>query len=218
MDRGRPYARIRFSKHGLLAYVGHLDLARTFDRAVRRSGLPVAYSEGFNPRAKIAFASPLPVGVESEAELCVVDLVAPVDLRELHRRLSAQLPPSLEIVELSGGYRGRRSPLADVAYAEYLAELRVPCSAAELEAAVSAVLAAESVRAWRRTKSGEGQQEIRPGIVELEVVDVEARRLRMRLQIAGENVAKPAEVVEAIRERLGGGSCEVGRLTRTALF
>ena len=95
MDRGRPYARIRFSST-VLAYVGHLDLARTA-RSCRSAVQPACgLQRGFNPRGQDRLLA-LPVGVESEAELCVLELVAPVDLRELHRRLSAQLPPSLEL-------------------------------------------------------------------------------------------------------------------------
>ena len=59
----RLYARLTYRKAGRLRFLGHLDVARTIDRAVRRAKLPVAYSPGFSPRARISFVNPLPVGI-----------------------------------------------------------------------------------------------------------------------------------------------------------
>ncbi len=58
----RPYLWVEFEKTGKLRHLAHLEVARVFDRAVRRAGIPVEYTEGFHPRAKISFAPPLPVG------------------------------------------------------------------------------------------------------------------------------------------------------------
>ena len=62
--------RIRFSKHGNVRYIGHLDIQRYFQRLNRRAGLKVVYSEGFSPHQKMSFAMPLSVGYESDAEYC----------------------------------------------------------------------------------------------------------------------------------------------------
>ena len=60
--------RIRFTKHGAVRYIGHLDMQRYFQRANRRAGLKVVYSEGFSPHQRMSFAMPLSVGYESDAE------------------------------------------------------------------------------------------------------------------------------------------------------
>lgn len=66
--------RLKFSKGGVLRYIGHLDLMRYFQKAMRRAGIPIAYSEGFHPHQKMAFALPLGVGMTSEGEYMDVDL------------------------------------------------------------------------------------------------------------------------------------------------
>src|SRR5690606_33558809 len=63
-----PKYRLRYAKFGPARFASHLDLGRALGRALRRAGLPVAYSQGFHPLPKMAFGPPLPVGVESEAE------------------------------------------------------------------------------------------------------------------------------------------------------
>ena len=66
--------RIRFEKTGIMRYVGHLDLMRFFQKAVKRSGLPIRYSEGFNPHQIMSFAAPLGVGLTSEGEYMDIDI------------------------------------------------------------------------------------------------------------------------------------------------
>lgn len=68
--------RVRFSKVGKIRFIGHRDVARVIERAVRKAGLPVAYSQGFSPRMKLSFGLALPTGYESEAEFVELPLVA----------------------------------------------------------------------------------------------------------------------------------------------
>ena len=72
-------ARVKFAKTGIMRYVGHLDLMRFFQKAVKRSNLPIRYSEGFNPHQIMSFASPLGVGLTSEGEYMDIDLKEKVD-------------------------------------------------------------------------------------------------------------------------------------------
>lgn len=215
----RPYAQVRFSKRGPARFVGHLDLARAFDRAVRRADLPVAYSEGFNPRAKISFAHPLQVGAESEAELCFIELAQPVDAEVVERRLGPELPAGLSIVELHIGRRGRRSPIASLSEAGYEAELSLSRTDDEQVAeAVRALVSAESVQVLRRTKRSEATVNIRPGIVSLQYRPGEAPVLQMRLRVGSEALAKPDEVISALNARLGtAGEVAIERLVRKSL-
>lgn len=68
--------RVRFSKTGKIRFIGHRDVARVTERAVRKAGLPVAYSEGFSPRMKLSFGLALPTGYESDGEFVELPLVA----------------------------------------------------------------------------------------------------------------------------------------------
>ena len=75
--------RIRFEKTGIMRYVGHLDLMRFFQKAVKRSGLPIRYSEGFNPHQIMSFASPLGVGITSDGEYMDLTLSAEMSCDEI---------------------------------------------------------------------------------------------------------------------------------------
>lgn len=84
--------RLRFEKRGALKFISHHDLMRTFELALRRAGIDVAHSRGFNPRPKLSFAMALPLGVESLDEIVDIDLAAPIEPRELVSRLQAEMP------------------------------------------------------------------------------------------------------------------------------
>src|SRR3954463_9512313 len=81
--------RLRFAKQGDLRLVSHHDLMRCLERMVRRARLPVAHSQGFNPRPKIVFTLAWGVGMEGRREVVNLALTEPMDAAEVHRRLSA---------------------------------------------------------------------------------------------------------------------------------
>ncbi|MBI4496827.1 MAG: DUF2344 domain-containing protein [Chloroflexi bacterium] len=91
--------RLRFARGEAVKYVGHLDFLRFWERAVRRAGLPLAYSQGHHAHPRIALAAPLPVGYTSEAELIDLFLERPISHREVLTRLAAQVPPGIDLME-----------------------------------------------------------------------------------------------------------------------
>ena len=90
--------RITFSKTGMGKYISHLDLLRCFTRAVRRSGLPVEYSKGFNPHQKITFSLPLPVGVTSECETVDIQFEDSISDLEIMEKLNHNLPVDMKVL------------------------------------------------------------------------------------------------------------------------
>lgn len=92
--------RITFAKRGALKYIGHLDLAKTWERILRRAQLALAYSQGFNARPRMQLASPLPLGFTSECELIDIWLEQPERLDGLAARLMAVSPPDLPILHI----------------------------------------------------------------------------------------------------------------------
>ena len=86
---------LTFAVEGSLRWLGHLDLFRAWERILRRAGLPLLYSRGFNPRPRMAIALPLPVGFTGEEELLDVLLTRPVPRLELIHRVRPQLPAGL---------------------------------------------------------------------------------------------------------------------------
>jgi len=89
--------RMTYTKTGRAAFLGHLELKRILERAFRRAELPLRYSSGFNPEPRISYSSPVPLGVESTAELLDLDLVEPVEAEKLIERTNAQLPEGVVI-------------------------------------------------------------------------------------------------------------------------
>jgi radical SAM-linked protein len=114
----QPVQKIRFEFHkvGELRHLSHLELMRALQRALRRAGLPLAYTQGFNPQPKVSVAQALAVGVEGLRELGEVELTSRVEPGDLLARWNRQLPPELKILRtweaplhgpsLSAGVRG----------------------------------------------------------------------------------------------------------------
>src|SRR5690349_19784900 len=102
MSNGRPNVkvRIRFSKLGKIRFTSHRDVARIWERALRRAAVPVAYTEGFSPHPKLSFGLALSTGHESLGEYLDVDIdgsAEPVDVEDLPARLDPGLPIGLDV-------------------------------------------------------------------------------------------------------------------------
>jgi radical SAM-linked protein len=214
MLKHRLYAHVVYRKTGLLRFLGHLDVVRAFDRAVRRAKLPVEYSQGFSPHALISFASPLPVGLAGEGELCAISLAADWNALAVGKALGRQLPADLGVVGAQVLPRGKRSPFADLVAADYRVEYP-GVSPGDLAEAVARLWQREQLLVHRVTKSREVDLDLRDRICDLRVEPGPA--LRMRLGMAEDNLAKPEEVLELLAAELGPQAQPTG-LTRTALW
>ncbi len=93
--------RLIFSQQGVLRYVGHLDLVRSWERALRRAGVPLAYSEGFNPQPRVFFAAALPLGATGQRELVDVILTEPMAPDAFLAKVNPQLPVGLTLIDAS---------------------------------------------------------------------------------------------------------------------
>ncbi|AHH94977.1 TIGR03936 family radical SAM-associated protein [Kutzneria viridogrisea] len=160
--------RLRYTKRGRLRFTSHRDVARAFERALRRAGVPMAYSQGFSPHPKISWVGAAPTGVASEAEYVEVQVVSRVDPQALRVALDQALPPGLDVVEAVQAESGSLSERIDAS--RWLVELP-GVSAQTLRPAVAALLAAESVEVERLTKDGKRIMDVRPGVVTAEVLD-----------------------------------------------
>ncbi len=214
VENQRIYGRIEYQKTHRLRFLGHLDVATVFDRAVRRAQLPVAYTEGFHPRAKITFANPLPVGVAGLGELCGIDLAEHLSPHQLAKRLSRELPDGLDLVSAQVLPRTRRSPFADLSRADYTVTLRPgEVNADELQQVVQRFVSAERVEVQRQTKRRNRTIDIHPGTHELSVT--EGADLQMSLSLRRDDLVKPAEVLAVLAEMMQRTSLPVAQMTRS---
>jgi radical SAM-linked protein len=159
--------RIRYAKRGPLRFTSHRDFARAFERAVRRAGLPVAFSQGFSPHPKISYASAAPTGAASEAEYLEIGLHAEVDPQWALRALDAALSPGLDILTVQVAVPGAVS-LPDLIDASRW-RIELPgVSPEQLEQAIAAFLAADEVLVERLTKQGRRRFDTRAAVTLLE--------------------------------------------------
>ncbi|BEP15121.1 TIGR03936 family radical SAM-associated protein [Acidothermaceae bacterium B102] len=158
--------RLRYAKRGRLRFSSHRDFQRAFERAIRRAGVPMAYSAGFNPHPKISYAGAAPTGTASEAEYLEIAVIERCDPEAVRKALDESLPPGLdvlEVVEAQGGSLPER-------IAASLWRVELPTMSPEgAEAVVAAFLALESVPVERVLKDGRRQLDARVPVVSLTV-------------------------------------------------
>ena len=202
-------ARITFSKTGALRYVGHLDLQTLWERAARRAGLPLAYSHGFHPQPKINFASALPLGFSSRAEVLDMRLQTDVTLDELPRRLEAALPPGIRILDVQQVDEAAPPLQTQVRSAEYEVSLLEQADVAALESAMRRLMETTSIPRTRREK----QHDLRPLIEELKL-ERQGGELKIFMRLAAREAAtgRPEEVLDELGILAGNARIERSRL------
>ena len=147
--------RIKFCKVGTLQFISHLDLQRTFHRVLVRSGIPMWYTKGFNPHAKLVFGVPLSVGTESMCEMADLKIERKISLEEIKNQLNEHLTDEMYVLE---AYYPT-TKFADVAYADYTITLNSNEIGTDSEKA-SADLFASPIMMITKSKSGEKEVDI----------------------------------------------------------
>jgi radical SAM-linked protein len=175
--------RVRFSKQGKIRFTSHRDVARIWERALRRAAVPVAYTEGFSPHPKLSFGLALPTGAESLGEYLDVDLAARLDDNESLESLPGRLDPCLPagmVVQAVAEIEPRTPSLqqavvsctwrieVDVASAR----LGNPGGAGSLTERVERLLAADSLVTTRERKGQPVTDDLRPALLSLALVSV----------------------------------------------
>ena len=175
--------RLRYGKTGDARFIGHLDEARFWERVFRRVDLPLAYSNGFNPQARMQFAAALPVGVEGENELLDVWLLERVDPEGWRQRIQASLPPGFVLHAIEETPLDAPAMQGVLAAADY--ELRFgPEAGREMLAARVEHLLSQPRLIRTRPKDPQKSYDLRPLIERAEVL-AGAPTIYLRLLAAG---------------------------------
>ncbi len=200
--------RMMFEKQGRAKYISHLDLNRTMIRAVRRAGIPIWYTEGFNRHPYITFAAPLSLGFESVAELMELKLTEDMPFDEVTDRMNAAMPEGLRVVETFEAVKKVR----ELNSAEYIIILDV---AAEM---VTALLAQPEILVEKRTKKKEMKTiDIRPAFADAVVTPTEnGCELKVTLPCNSENTVNPTLFVTALEKQMG--TLPTAQVKRLCLF
>ncbi len=160
-------ARIKFSKTGSMKFIGHLDVMRYFQKAIRRSGIDVAYSQGFNPHQLISFAAPLGVGLTSDGEYMDMQLVSTFSSKETVERLNAAMNDEIRVKSFVELEEGSKNAMSIVAAADYCISVKdgyeFPDNYQQL---FETFLAQNEIIMKKKTKKSEKEMDIRPYIYE----------------------------------------------------
>ena len=189
---------VRYAKRGKMRFASHLDVARAFERSVRRAGLPIAYSSGFTPHPKISYAGGAPTGVASEAEYLSLTLTSRTEADAVRERLNAALPDGIDVItvtEDSGGLPASRLTASEwqIALPGLPPDNVVP--------AVRKFLALTEAPVERLTSKGMRRMDARAAVVSLDVFgdtnDGSALRMVVRHTVPA---VRPDDVLNALRD------------------
>ena len=166
--------RIKFEKTGKLQYISHLDLQRTLHRILVRAGIPMWYTKGFNPHAKIVFSTPLSVGAQSECELVDIKIDREMSCERIKELLNNEVTDELRILD---AYIPS-TKFSEIIWADYTFEICREGLDENIVTAINEVVSREELMMTKKTKSGEKDINIIPLI----------RKLDARLAENGEKI------------------------------
>lgn len=152
-----PNVRVFYQKKGRAKYISHLDITRCMQRALKRSDIPVWYTQGFNPHMYLTFALPLALGYESECECMDFRLAEPMELEEVQRRLGENLPRDMVVTRVAL----QKEKPQQIRWADY--ELRFVCeNSDQMSVLFDDFCARPELIVMKRTKKGEKPVDLKP--------------------------------------------------------
>ncbi len=192
--------RVRFKKIGALQYISHLDLVRTMNKIIVRAKLPLWYTEGFNPKPKMAFAAPLSIGTESLCEYMDLRLTERIPPEEAVARLNANMTAEMQVFE---AYYPE-TKFTDMKWLSYAVMIKTDGADATLAEKCAAALTGDRLEVLKHTKSGEATVDIRPLIRSAGAAfDGEYIRLECLLSADPSSFLNPEYVIKALRDKCG---------------
>lgn len=215
--------RGKFIKEKHLKYIGHLDMMRLFDRAFRRSNIPILYSQGFNPQPKISFATALPLGVESYGEYFDVELKEKMDIIKFVHNLNNELPDCIKILK-AVYVEDKKSVMALIRWSTYIAEVKLinKMSKQELIKQIEYFMNLEEIlitkEKHKKGRTKKTQTDIRELIKKLDILDYDNKKIifKTTLKTGSEGNLKPTVLIDSIDEytniKLNKDSIKIQRL------
>lgn len=195
--------RIKFAKMGNMKFIGHLDVMRYFQKAMRRAGVDIAYSEGFSPHQKMSFAAPLGVGILSQGEYLDIEVHFSKSSQEMINALNAVMVEGMEVLSYKLLPEDSGKAMALVAAADYAMNFREgyePESFEEFAKAFLAFASQPEIHVVKKTKKGERTLDLKPLIYDASVKDT---TIFLSLCTGSTDNIKPELVMEAFYNSLG---------------
>ena len=188
--------RIKFRKYGPIRFIGHLDVMRYFQKAIRRAQIDVAYSQGFSPHQIMSFAAPLGVGLESNGEYMDIEVHSIISCADVMERLNAVSAPGIEVVSVKILPDKAGNAMASVAAASYTVRFRAGREPHfDIAAVLPTFLAKELILITKETKKGTREVDLKAGIYELTWQD---NAFTMLVDASSAGNIKPGQIIEAL--------------------
>lgn len=214
--------RIWFGKLGKMGLVSHLDLARLFDRAIRRASIPVTYSGGFHPLPRITIANALPLGSTSTGEIVDLELTRSMAEAELQTKLTAQLPADIPIYRVESIDLKQPAASAAITQAEYKITVSATNPNHQWEESIAAVLNSQEIIQEKQTKSGKLTQiNLRDRLYELNLANIVSAtdaELKYIGSCANDGTLLRPEQVAFMLETVSGVEIQVIKIERSRLI
>lgn len=204
--------RIKFSKHGVLRFIGHLDVMRYFQKAIRRAGIDIAYTTGFSPHQIMSFAAPLGVGLESNGEYMDIEVNTLTSSRELTDALNTQMVDGIRVLEARLLPDSAGNAMASVAAARYTVAFREgyqPCSLTY--SVVSDFSGQNEIIVTKKTKKSESTFDMKPYIYACSYNE-KNNTISLTVDASSAGNIKPVLVVKALFDYSGQEFDEFGLL------
>ncbi|KUO72163.1 MAG: hypothetical protein APF77_09645 [Clostridia bacterium BRH_c25] len=201
--------RLKFTKGNEVKYISHLDLMRVFQRAIRRTGIPISYSSGFNPHQEISFGAPLSLGVTSDAEYVDFKLAEAMDVKEIEERLNSSLPDGIRILKGMKLGDSPKSAMAVVTHARYMIRMNLEDVDSEaLKKSIEEFISREHIKVMKEQPKKDFELkeiDIRPMIVSMKLFESrEAMHIIDCLLLSGSRGnLKPELLMTAFKEFTG---------------
>lgn len=186
--------RIKFSKRGVLKYIGHLDLMRYFQKAFRRTDIEVLYSKGFSPHMIMSFAQPLGVGVESDGEYFDIETADTENISTIPARLNETMAEGIIVLDAVALPEKAENAMASVAAASY--ELYFLKGSPITSDVLNAFKEAEAVNYIKKTKTGEHSINVKDFVFEISLM--ENNDLFITVDCSSSGNLKPAVLLSAM--------------------
>lgn len=202
-------ARIKFRKYGVMRFIGHLDLMRFFQKAMRRAEIPIAFTGGYSPHMIMSFAQPLGVGITSDGEYLDIELKDEIDAKEAVRRLNDVMVEGIDVVDFCRISDDKRnSGMTIVAAAGYRAILLESAKSADItrpfpdswQRKIEEFMNSRSIVVLKRTKRSEKEVDIKPMIYQMYLKE---DGIYLFLAAGSERNLKPDLVMEAFLKFVG---------------
>lgn len=193
--------RIKFSKHPPMIFIGHLDIMRYFQKAMRRADIDISYSAGFNPHQIMSFAAPLGVGLHSNGEYLDIEMNAPMNSRLMMDRLNQVMVEGINILSVKKLPETAGNAMASVAAAGYLVSFRKGHEPTfDYENKLPEFFLKEQILVVKKTKKSEKELDLKPCIYELSIKN---GQIYMLVDASSSGNIKPSLVMEAFYKENG---------------